>query len=81
MKLTLTPTNIFTTHNGVAVRVWEGVTEDGVPCQFFVASLRVSAEHDATAFNNALKEIDPPIEIHMRELPPPGLWAPGGNRN
>jgi hypothetical protein len=81
MKITLTPTNIFTQHNGVSVRVWEGVTEDGAPVQLFVASLRVHSEQDATAFNDALKEIDPPIEIHMKEVPAPGLWAPGGNRN
>jgi hypothetical protein len=81
MKVTLTPTNIFVTCNGVAVRIWEGVTDDGVHCQFFVSGLRIDAEADATAFNNALKEIDPPIEIHMKEVPAPGLWAPGGNRN
>lgn len=63
MKVTLTPTNQITFHNGAPVRVWHGVTEQGARCLVFVAGISVPDTEDAAEFDRELKEVGPSQEI------------------
>ena len=63
MKLTITATNQITHVNGAPCRVWEGVTERGVPCKVFVHRLAVRADLDSAEFDAELSAQLPPIEL------------------
>lgn len=56
MKLTLEPTSKMTAVNGTPVRVWEGVSESGIPCFALIAIVGVHEDEKADEFNEALKE-------------------------
>jgi hypothetical protein len=60
MKITIESTDALTTIDRVPVRVWEGVTEDGIPCKVFVHRIAVADEQDASAFDRELREQLPP---------------------
>ncbi len=60
MKLTITATDQLTKFDEVPVRVWEGITEDGVKCKVFVHRIAVHNDEDASAFERNLKERLPP---------------------
>ena len=60
MKMTITATGQVTDINGVAVRVWEGVTEGGVACKVFVHRVAVHREQDSSQFERELLEQAPP---------------------
>jgi hypothetical protein len=60
MKITITSTDKLTTMEGVSVRVWEGVTEAGIPCKVFVHRLAVALAENAAEFERELKEEVPP---------------------
>lgn len=62
MTLTITATETVTTLNGVPARLWEGVTEDGIPCKVFVHRVAVSDLHDSAAFDRRLKAELPPAK-------------------
>jgi hypothetical protein len=46
--------------NGLPARVWEGVTESGVPCHAFITRIAVARDQDATEFEKELQEHQPP---------------------
>jgi len=62
MKLTITSTEKFITLDGVHCRVWEGVTEGGVPCFVFVHRIAVDTDRDTAQFERELMERLPPAE-------------------
>lgn len=65
MKMTITSTDKCTEIDGVPVRLWEGVTEAGVPCLVFVHRLAVKKTEDSAQF-----------EAELKEQCPPGLFFP-----
>lgn len=60
MKITIESTNQLVSMDGVPVRVWEGVTEDGIPCYVFVHRLCVREDQNTTQFENELIVQRPP---------------------
>lgn len=60
LKLTITATDQLTRMDGVPVRLWEGMTEDGVKCKVFVHRVAVHESEDASAFEARLAEQLPP---------------------
>jgi hypothetical protein len=69
MKITITATEKTTTIDGVPVRLWEGVTEGGVPCKVFVHRIAVHHSHDSTQFERELAEQLPPGRfIDLRQI-------------
>ena len=46
MRIQIEPTDIFTTIGNEPVRVWNGITDEGVQCFVFVARVAVKAEDD-----------------------------------
>lgn len=70
MKITIESTASLTTINGVPVRLWEGVTENGVRCKVFVHRLAVHKDDDCAQFDRELQETQGPpqtsfIPLHM----------------
>jgi hypothetical protein len=51
MKITIESTDVMTRLDGVPVRLWESVTEQGVRCKVFVHRIAVHNEADATQFD------------------------------
>lgn len=60
MKIAITSTEQLTEVDGVPVRVWDGVTEGGVPVKVFVHRLAVHKDEDCAAFERELREFPPP---------------------
>lgn len=60
MKITIESTSNITDIDGVPVRHWQGVTEEGVECHVFVHRIAVKNDLDAGQFERELKEMDPP---------------------
>lgn len=60
MKITMTATEILTEIDGVPVRLWEGITEQGVKCKVFVHRLALHKYEDETQFEKELREQMPP---------------------
>lgn len=65
MKLTIEPTSVFESIEGVTCRRWEGKTEEGIPVHVWVRLLSPQT-HDANAlalFDKQLQAM-PPMERH-----------------
>lgn len=60
MKVTLEPTNLFTTVNNTRCRVWQGTTEQGVPIHAHIALVGVDRDQDVAELDRALKEVATP---------------------
>ena len=56
MRLQVEPTPIFCQVNGARVRVWNGITDDGVQCFLFTTCVAVRANDDAGALAAELIE-------------------------
>lgn len=56
MKIQIEATDQLTTLDGVSVRVWNGVTEDGIPCTLFVHRIAVRDDADCSRFERELIE-------------------------
>lgn len=63
MKITIEATEKLTHMMGVAVRLWEGVTESGVKCKVFVHRIAVHNDDDSSQFDRELKEQMPPGRV------------------
>jgi hypothetical protein len=63
MKLTITSTDQVTRVDGVSVRLWEGVTENGIPCKVFIHRIAVHNEQDSSQFEKELEEHLPPGRV------------------
>ena len=60
MEINITATEKLTELDGVPVRLWEGVTAGGVPCEVFVHRIACKLDQDHTEFDRELKEQLPP---------------------
>jgi hypothetical protein len=60
MRITIESTDISTQMDGVPVRLWEGTTEDGIPCKVFIHRIAVANEQDAAVFEQELESKLPP---------------------
>ena len=56
MKISIEATDKLTTIDGVPVRLWEGVTENGVKCKVFVHRIAVHKSEDLEQFEQELVE-------------------------
>lgn len=68
MKITIEPTLKIVELNGVPARVWEGVTERGVPCHLFVTRIGVAKDQNAEEFERELEEQRPP-SVEIQAIP------------
>lgn len=64
MQIQIESTEMITNFQGVPVRVWKGVTANGVECKVFVHRLAVHKEQDTAEFERELAE----------KLPPANFW-------
>jgi hypothetical protein len=60
MRIIIESTDATTELDGVPVRLWEGTTQDGIPCKVFVHRLAVAPGEDASAFERELEAKMPP---------------------
>lgn len=65
MKITIEPTRELTRLDGVPVRVWKGVTDDGTPCTVFVHRVAVDEGFDQKVFERELSLLLPPREMDL----------------
>jgi hypothetical protein len=63
MKIAIESTDVITRIDGVPVRLWEGVTEDGIPCKVFVHRIAVRDDQDSARFEKELAEQLPPGRV------------------
>ena len=76
MKITITPTQetfgLVSERAGdrgsVPVRVWEGVTEDGIPCRVYVATVAVHKDQPPEAHARFQRELTEFLGETRREL-------------
>jgi hypothetical protein len=68
VKITIESTDKITTLDGVRARLWNGVTESGVPCLVFVSRLAVANGEDQSQFERELAETPPPREVAARSV-------------
>lgn len=54
--------------NGVTARVWEGVTESGIPVQAIIVRIAAPASADLRQFEAELKECRPPTLVEAFPL-------------
>lgn len=52
----------------VPARIWEGVTESGIPCHAYITRIAVDRADDAIEFDRDLKEHMPPSPA-IAEIP------------
>jgi hypothetical protein len=57
MKILIESTDQVTQIDGIPVRHWTGVSENGVACHVFVHRVAVGKQEDCTEFENELKEL------------------------
>jgi len=60
MKIEIEATDKLTAIGGVPVRLWEGVTKNGVRCKVFVHRIAVHLDEDPGEFERELAEQMPP---------------------
>jgi hypothetical protein len=60
MQLTITSTDRFEDLDGVPIRVWDGITQDGGECLVFIHSIGVRENASQREFELELKSIAPP---------------------
>jgi hypothetical protein len=68
MKIAIESTNQLTHINGQLTRVWRGVTENGVKCFVFVATVGVDQGENSAQFERELVQTVPPAEDRIISL-------------
>lgn len=68
MHITITATNQLTTVHGIQVRVWDGITERGIPCKVFVPLIAVHKAEDSAQFDAELAALPPGRAMSMRDI-------------
>lgn len=63
MRIQIEPTEHFLSVDGVPVRVWNGITEDGNQCFVMVHRIAVRAEDDTSSLERELVETPPPRDL------------------
>lgn len=57
MKISITPTNTIEMVNGVRCREWIGISDQGVPCNLYVAMVKVKGGENQESFERELNEV------------------------
>lgn len=69
MKIVIEATDKLTAIDGVPVRLWEGITENGVKCKVFVHRVAVHNDEDPQQFERELVEqMLPGIHVGLRQI-------------
>lgn len=69
MKITITATDKLTRIGGVPCRIWDGLTESGIPCLVLVHRVVVHKDHDQAEFQRQLLEQLPPgPHVELRQI-------------
>jgi len=69
VKISIEVTDKLTMIAGVPVRLWEGITENGVKCKVFVHRIAVHKTEDCSQFEQELAELLPPgRHIELRDI-------------
>jgi hypothetical protein len=69
MNITMTSTDQLTYFNGVAVRVWRGMTERGIPCLVFTHRLVAATPEDLARFEAEVQEtLEPGHAVELRTI-------------
>jgi hypothetical protein len=70
MKIIIEPTDKIVVFNGMEMRHWLGVTDQGTKCDVFVPRIRVARSEDVGQFERELLEMPQPTEkaIDLRYL-------------
>lgn len=69
MEIQITATEKITQMEGVAVRLWEGITASGKKCKVFVHRVAVHNSEDCCEFEVELKEQMPPsVCVDLRSI-------------
>jgi hypothetical protein len=63
LAIRIQPTDQLTGIEGVLCRVWQGMTDEGVPCVVFVRRVAVAEGEDSAAFEAALQAQLPPGRV------------------
>jgi hypothetical protein len=69
MKITVESTTKLVELNGVPARVWEGVTDSGIPVHCFITRVAAKDTANLTQFEAELKEQRPPSLEVARAYP------------
>lgn len=59
----------------VPARLWEGVTDSGIPCHAFITRIAVHKDEDASQFERELQEQRAPRAADLNDLFPHGIPA------
>ncbi len=78
MKITITSTQEFAHVEGVLTRVWDGITEAGVPCKVYVPLIAADGDVDPTEFDRDLFETLEPDLFPGDEIRVPGPQSDPG---
>lgn len=69
MKITIESTDQIVTVDGMEMRRWLGITDQGTKCDVFVRRLRVAHSEDASQFERELREMPqpdaPPVDLRF----------------
>lgn len=69
LEIVLQPTDQLVQLDGVRCRVWHGVTDEGLPCLFFVHRVMGAQGQDSPAFHAALQaQVPPGREVDLRQV-------------
>lgn len=69
MKAKIESTQKIIEFNGVPARVWEGETDSGIKCHFYITRVSINADETRTAeFEQELKQQKPP-SAEVRSIP------------
>lgn len=60
MRVRLESTTKTVELNGVPARIWEGITEGGIPCHAYITSIACDKDDEATEFELDLKKCAAP---------------------
>lgn len=59
MKITIESTDQLAWISGVECRIWQGLSESGVPVYCYIPLIAVPPNHDDEAFQRELRETEP----------------------
>lgn len=69
MKITIEATDQLTHIDGVPVRLWEGISESGIPCKVFIHRIAVHKSENADQFERELDEhFAPGRVVDLRQI-------------
>jgi hypothetical protein len=68
VKITIESTDVITTIDGVPVRLWCGITEQGTRCDVFVVRIGAVVGAASEVLARELRKMPEPIELKLSEI-------------